>query len=63
MHKGEIAVLHNAWGVKTLQDGVEGRKIIGKTVITSLHMGEEVEGYDKEKSLLSRIRSINIITR
>lgn len=63
MHKGEIAVLHNAWGVKTLQDGVEGRKIIGKTVITSLHMGEEVEGYDSEKGLLSQIRSINIITR
>lgn len=63
MHKGEIAVLHNAWGVKTLQNGVEGRKIIGKTVITSLHMGEEVEGYDPEKGLLSQIRSINIITQ
>ncbi|MBE0498411.1 MAG: SH3 domain-containing protein [Campylobacterales bacterium] len=63
MHKGEIAVLHNVWGIKTLQNGVEGRKIIGKTVITSLHIGEEVEGYDPEKGLLSQIRSINIITQ
>ncbi len=63
VYKGEIAVLHNAWGVKTLQNGVEGRKIVGKTVITSLNMGEEVEGYDKEKGLLSQIKSINIITQ
>lgn len=63
IYDGEIAVLHNAWGVKTLHNGIEGRKIIGKTVITSLNMGEELEDYDKEKGLLSQIRSINIITQ
>lgn len=63
VYKGEIAVLHNAWGVKTIRYGVEGRKIIGKTVITSLHMGEEVAGYNKQKDLLSQIKSINILTQ
>ncbi len=62
-HNGEIAVLHNAWGVKTKDDKGEGRKIIGKTVISSLEIGKEFNDYDEEKGLLSQLRSINIITQ
>ena len=63
LYEGNIAVLHNAWGISTLQEGVEGRKIIGKTVITSLEMGAELEDYNKDKGLLSQISSINILTQ
>lgn len=62
LKEGKIAVLHNAWGVKTVRNGLEGRKIIGRTVISSLELGKEVENYDEEKGLLSELVSMNIIT-
>ncbi len=62
-YQGKIAVLHNAWGVKTLHDGIEGRDIIGKTIISSLEPGKELKDYDSESGILSQIESMNIITR
>jgi len=63
LYNGEIAVLHNAWGVKTITKAGEGRKIIGKTVISSLELGKEFDDYDEEKGLLSQLYSMNIITQ
>ena len=63
LYEGEIAVFHNVWGLKTIKDGAEGRDIIGKTVITSLNPGKELENYNQEKSILSQIESMNIITQ
>lgn len=63
LYKGKIAVLHNAWGVKTMKNGVEGRKIIGKTVISSLDIGKEREDYDPQEGILSQIASMNILTQ
>jgi len=41
---GEPMLLHNPWGVKTTdRAGREGRALIGRLVITSLHPGEERE--------------------
>ncbi len=62
-YNGEIAVLHNAWGVKTKDKRGEGRKIIGRTIVSSLEIGKEFDDYDEEKGLLSQIISINIITQ
>jgi len=63
-YQGEITVLHNVWGIKTLnKDGTEGRKVIGKTVISSLELGKEREEYDPEKGILSQMKSMNIITQ
>jgi len=62
-YQGEIAVLHNVWGIKTLKNGVEGRAVIGRTVISSLELGKEREDYDPNKSILSLLRSMNIITK
>ncbi len=62
-YNGEIAVLHNAWGVKTKDNRGEGRKIIGKTIISSLEIGKEFDDYDEEKGLLSQIISMNIVTQ
>ena len=63
VYRGEIAVLHNVWGVKTMKKGIEGRKIVGKTVISSLNLGKEREDYDPKKGILSLISSMNIITQ
>jgi len=63
LYNGKIAVLHNAWGVKTMKNGIEGRKIIGKTVISSLNIGKEREDYDPKEGILSQIVSMNILTQ
>lgn len=62
LYNGKIAVLHNAWGVKTMRHGVEGRKIIGRTVISSLYLGKEIKDYDPNNSIFSQLLSMNIIT-
>lgn len=55
----EPLFFHNVWGVKTKDlFGNEGRKIVGKAVITSLNMGEELNGFDERKSLASRLIGI-----
>jgi len=52
----EPIFFHNVWGVKTKNIfGKEGRKVVGKAVITTLNMGEELSGFDESKSLLSRV--------
>ncbi len=62
-YKDKIAVLHNAWGVKTIDNKGEGRKIIGRTVISSLDIGKEFKDYDDAKGLMSQLISMNIITQ
>lgn len=62
-YNGKISVLHNVWGVRTIENGKEGREIIGKTIISSLDLGKEKENYDESKSILSQLSSMNIITQ
>ena len=55
----EPLVFHNMWGVKTLdKDGNYGRNIIGKSVVTTLNPGSELDNYVEKYSLLSRAESI-----
>jgi len=55
----EPLVFHNMWGVKTLDnDGNYGRNIIGKSVVTTLNPGSELDNYVEKYSLLSRAESI-----
>ena len=63
LYKGKIAVLHNAWGIRTVNNGKEGRRILGKTIISSLALGKELKDYDEDKGLLSKISSMNIVTQ
>lgn len=56
---GEVYVLHDVWGLRTLQNETqEGRKIIGKIVITSLEVGKGVKGIQQDKLLLHRLYGI-----
>ncbi|MDD3462953.1 MAG: SH3 domain-containing protein [Sulfurospirillaceae bacterium] len=51
-------VVHNTWGVKTLNDGKEGRKIIGKAIVSDLHVGENQPDVPNEALLISRVEGI-----
>ena len=49
-------MLHNMWGIRIDEFG---RFIVGKTVITTLYAGEDLEGFDS--SLMSRVQSLTIL--
>ena len=51
-------VLHSTWGVKTLDNGKEGRYVIGKTILSDLHVGSDHPQADESASLISRIKGI-----
>ena len=55
-YNGKAVMLHNMWGVRI---GEFGRFVVGKTVITTLYPGEELEGFNN--SLMSRVKSITVI--
>jgi hypothetical protein len=55
-------IFHNAWGVKTRNfSGKEGRKIIGKAVITTLCPGAELLCLDPEGLLIKNLSALTII--
>ncbi len=62
-YEGEIVVMHNVWGIKTMHNGREGRTVIGRAVISSLDLGKERGDYDERKGILSQLRSMNILTQ
>lgn len=58
-----IMILHNMWGIKTVDDNdKEGRVIVGKVVISTLEIGSEQNGYDYNSSLLPSLDRMNIFT-
>lgn len=61
-YEDEIVVFHNVWGIKTKQDDIEGRIVIGKPIFSTLKIGKEQPYYVEEAGLLKTISSINIIT-
>ena len=61
-YKNEPLVLHQSWGVRTKSlNGDEGRQIIGRTAITTLEAGKELNNFDKDASLIKRIKGMVII--
>ncbi len=60
---GRALIFHNIWGIKTRDlAGNEGRKIIGKAVITTLRPGIELRCIDPEGGLLLKgIAAMNIL--
>ena len=45
-------VLQDMWGIKTLVNGIEGRFIVGKTVISDLTLGQDLKGVKKNSPFL-----------
>jgi hypothetical protein len=63
-YQDNVMVMHNFWGVRTLdKSGNKGRHIIGKAIISTLEIGSELEEYDSSMKLLSRVESMNIFTK
>ena len=55
----EITIFQNMWGIKTKTDGKEGRFIVGKTIFSTLNIGDKLSSYDNNASLLKNLKSIN----
>lgn len=56
---GKVYVLHDIWGLKTLQNETqEGRKIIGKIVVTDLEIGENIPEVVQDNLLIYRIYGV-----
>ncbi len=63
-YDNEPVVFQNVWGIKTTDHlGKEGRIIIGKPVISTLHLGQYQKDYDKDADMLKNLKSINIFTK
>lgn len=60
---GEIVIFHNTWGVKTIEDGVKGRAVVGGAIFSTLELGKDLPNYDEEASILNNLKSMNILTR
>ena len=58
---GKITILQNIWGVKTKENAEEGRYIVGKTIFSTLELGNELKNYDKDASMLQNLKSFNIL--
>jgi len=62
-YKGHPVVFHNMWGMRTLEaDGSEGRKVIGKAVVTTLRVGEIFPEVGPDRMILNRIRGMAVLT-
>jgi len=61
-YKGHPAAFHNVWGMRTLENGVEGRKVVGKAVVTTLRLGEIFPEVGPERILLNRVRGLTLVT-
>lgn len=55
---GKPLVMHNVWGVRTLENGVEGRNVIGKAIVSDLHVGEGQPNVPEQGLLISRVEGI-----
>lgn len=61
-YNDEVIIFHNMWGIKSKKEGVEGRIVIGKTVLSTLKVGKNQTYYDKDSGILKGLKSMNILT-
>jgi len=62
-YKGHPVVFHDMWGMRTLEaDGSEGRKVVGKAVVTTLRLGEIYPEVGPDKIVLNRVRGMAVLT-
>ena len=54
-YKDQLVIFHSIWGIRLYDaQDVEYRYIIGKSAITTIKFGKELEGYDHDKSSFVR---------
>ena len=57
----QVVIYQNVWGVKTKKDDIEGRFIIGRPIFSTLEVGSNLTDYDKEASMLYKLKSISTL--
>ena len=57
----DIIVFQNTWGIRTKENGIEGRFIVGKTIFSTLGVGKNLKNYDEEAGLLQNLTSMNTL--
>ncbi len=57
-HNGKAMVMHNTWGVKTYENGKNGRALIGKAIISDLYLGSNQHNVKKESILITRTEGL-----
>ncbi|MBA3026303.1 MAG: glycoside hydrolase [Sulfurimonas sp.] len=60
-YNDEIIIFHDTWGIRTNKNGKEGRIVIGKTIFSTLKLGEEQAYYDTNSSMIKSLKSMNIL--
>ncbi|MDE5603904.1 MAG: SH3 domain-containing protein, partial [Helicobacter sp.] len=48
----EVLAIHDIWGLRTLQDGKEGREILGRIIITPLDIGKDIKTISQDSLLI-----------
>ncbi|ATB69889.1 putative peptidase [Sulfurospirillum diekertiae] len=58
--EGKALVMQNIWGVRTMEDGKEGRNVIGKAIISDLYVGANQENVPEKGLLINRVEGIMV---
>ena len=53
--------LHNTWGIKTMDNGKEGRYIIGKAILSDLHVEKNFSNTLEQDNLISKIEGFSTL--
>ncbi|MBI4806130.1 MAG: SH3 domain-containing protein [Desulfovibrio sp.] len=61
-YKGHPVAFHNMWGMRTLEpNGTDGRKVVGKAVVTTLRLGEIYPEVGPGRIMLNRIKGLTLV--
>lgn len=61
---GRAVMLHNIWGVRTRDpEKGEGRRVIGRMVVTTLEPGLELPSVDPKTTLLNRVNGMTLLAK
>lgn len=59
-YEGKALVMQNIWGVRTIEDGKEGRNVIGKAIISDLYVGANQPNVPENGLLINRVEGIMV---
>ncbi|MBN2964354.1 SH3 domain-containing protein [Sulfurospirillum sp. T05] len=62
-HENTPVVMHNVWGIKTSLLGLEGRGVIGKAIVSDLHVGANHPLVASSDLLLSRLEGMTLVSQ
>jgi hypothetical protein len=62
-YNNQPIIFHSTWGVKTIKNGVEGRHIVGKSIISSLELGKELDDFNPKKSMLHKVKGLVLLSK